>query len=211
MTKGSDSGPNDSFLVAGVIGGDEAALRKLIDRYDRLVRYTIFRVTKDRCAKDPHWLDTIASNTWTGFVTSVRRNPDNQPRSPKAYLVRIARNQVVSALRRSRPAEELAGETQDVEVAAIESSVEEPADLLERMELIEVLRECFAGLSEDDRTLAEQLEAIMERKWRVAAAALDLSESTLRSRWKRVLERLRQCVEQKTGVGVAPGRSAGDR
>jgi RNA polymerase sigma factor (sigma-70 family) len=198
-------------LLAGVAGGDEAALRKLIDRYDRLVRYAIFRATKDRCAKDPHWLDAIASNTWAGFVTSVRRNPAKLPQSPKAYLVRIARNQVVSALRRSPAVEETGGSTDDLESAAVAAPLEEPGELLERLELIEVVQECLAELGPDDRTLAEQLEAITDRKWREASAALGLSESTLRSRWKRVLDRLRQCVERKTGVDVAPQRPAGDR
>ena len=82
---------------------------------------------------------------------------------------------------------------------------------MDRRRVIEVVRGCFAQLDEDDRTLADQLEAIMDRKWRVAAAALGLSESTLRSRWKRVLDRLRRCMERKTDVGVAPGRFGGDR
>ncbi len=208
---GSEPDSDDGLLIAAVSRGDEIALRKLIDRYDRLVRYTVFRATKDRCAKDPQWLETMASNTWAGFVTSMRRSPGNRPRSLRAYLVRIARNQVASALRTASPAEEIGLDSLDAEQASSKLSLEEPGEILQQLELIEVVRECFGELDGDDRTLAGQLEAITDRRWLEAAGALGLSESTLRSRWKRVLDRLRRCVERKSGLPVAPGPKGGDQ
>ena len=50
--------PDDHSLVAAAIHGDDAALRTLMDRYDRLVRYTIC-TAKRQCVRDPQWLDTV--------------------------------------------------------------------------------------------------------------------------------------------------------
>jgi len=204
--------PSDVFLIASMLGGDAAALSKLMDRYDRLVRYTVFRASTDRCLQDPEWLDSMASATWEGFVRTMRRDPNNRPRSLRAYLARIARNQVVSALRGMRSGGEVLEIDADDDKVVITSELEEPIETLSRLELLEALRACLSELSPEDRTLATQLEAITERRWKDAAAALGLAESTLRSRWQSILERLRGCVRRKTG-GESFARSdfAGDR
>ena len=201
---------DDEFLISGLLGGDDAALTKLMDRYDRLVRYTIYRASPERCQRDPTWLDSIASGAWAGFVRSLRRASGGRPRSVKAYLVRIARNQVVSTLRGDPPASLSLSRDDDQDAGEIAAGLEEPVEELARLELLETLRECVRELDVDDRTLATQLGAITERRWQDAAAALGLKESTLRSRWKRTLERLRACIQRKTGESVAPGEPGGD-
>ena len=199
------AGPSDDFLVAGMVGGDWSALNKLIERYDRLVRYTILRGARERCAHDPQWLESVASATWAGFVQSLQRHPGQRPKSVRAYLSAIARNQVISALR-SRSAPDASTQPLDaVSDTLIAATLEEPIDTLSRLELLETLRTCLFELAEDDRTLVSQLAAITERRWRDAAAALGISESTLRSRWNRTLDRLRDCVREKSGLSLAPG------
>jgi len=200
---GPSAGPDDDFLIAGMLGGDATALDKLIERYDRLVRYTVLRASHSHCMRDPHWLDTIASDTWTGFVHSMQRSPDNRPKSVRAYLVQIARNKCTSALRRTPPAHEPIGGREDGAMLDIAATTEEPAELLSRIELLEDLRSCLAELGPDEQKMASELTAITDRKWKEAAASLDMSESTLRSRWRRVLERLRRCITRKTGKTVA--------
>ncbi len=199
------AGPSDDFLVAGMLGGDWAALNKLIDRYDRLVRYTILRGARERCTHDPQWLESVASATWAGFVQSLQRHPDQRPKSVRAYLSAIAKNQVASAVRRDRAADAATLPLDRGGGTLIAATLEEPIDTLSQLELLETLRICLSELAEDDRTLAGQLTAITERRWRDAAATLGISESTLRSRWKRTLERLRDCVRRKTGLSFAPG------
>ena len=192
--------PTDDFLISNLLDGDAAALNKLMDRYDRLVRYTVLRASKSRCTRDPQWLESIASATWVGFIRSIRQNPDLRPRSLRAYLVRIAGNQVVTALRSSQRD----GGTVSIEPggdgASITAGIEEPIETLARLELLDVLRTCLNELGLDDRTMIPQIHAITERRWKEAAASLEVSESTLRSRWQRVLERLRTCVKRKTGA-----------
>lgn len=200
---GSSTGPDDGFLITAMLGGDAAALNKLIDRYDRLVRYTVLRMSRSRCVRDPHWLETIASDTWTGFVRSLQRDPDNRPRSVTAYLVRIARNKCASGMRSDPPSHESIEGPEDGTKAQIAATTEEPVELLSRVELLESLRGCLAELEPEEQRMAAELNAITGRRWKEAAASLGMSESTLRSRWKRVLDRLRRCMTRKAGKTLA--------
>jgi len=200
---GPPTTPTDDFLITSLLGGDTTALVKLMERYDRLVRYTIFRASRERCVRDPQWLESIASATWTGFVQSVQRHPDDRPRTLATYLARIARNHTVSAIRAAQPTPEVIDGHEDIDSLSIAATSEQPADELDRLELLEALRTCIGALDEDERVMASQLTAIMERRWQDAADALGVKESTLRSRWKRTLERLRACIEQKTGERIA--------
>jgi RNA polymerase sigma factor (sigma-70 family) len=194
---------SDDLLVASVHRGDERALAELITRYDRLVRYTIFRASRSECAKDPAWLDGLASSTWSGFVEIARRT-EERPRHVRSLLVTIARNQAVSALRSVGRRGAGAGASLAEAAPEIPALLEEPSELLDRVEELEAFRDCLAAMHEDDRMLATQLGLIMDRRWRDAAAALDRSESTLRSQWKRFLERLGESFRRKTGRTFAP-------
>ncbi len=202
--------PDDGFLIAGMLGGDSAALRELMNRYDRLVRYTIFRQARDRCTRDPQWLDSIASESWSGFVRSMQRAGEQPPKSAAAYLARLARNRTISAMRQlpaeSDPAVVEAGD--DLESMSV--SLDDPLSELTRIEDLDTLQSCLSELDDRSRALTGQLEAITDRRWREAAEALGLKESTLRSRWKSVVERLSRCLERKTGKQFAPGDDRSD-
>ncbi len=210
MPSDPTAGPSDDFLVAGMLGGDWAALNKLIDRYDRLVRFTVLRAARHQCAHDPQWLESVASATWAGFVQSLQRHPDQRPKSVRAYLAAIARNHAVSALRASQPPDAVHLPFDSGVGMLITATLEEPIDTLSRIELLETLQFCLLELEEDDRTLVCQLTAITERRWQDAANAMGISESTLRSRWKRTLDRLRDCLQAKTGISFAPKTRNGD-
>lgn len=194
--------PSDEFLVAGLRGGDQAALRVLMDRYDRLVRFAIFRLSKIECRRDPQWLETIAADTWMGFVGSLRRLPEVTPQSLAAYLTTIARFKVVSALRREKTAHVQFAEPEDWN--EVESQNDDTIRFLSELDELNTLRDCVAGLESADQALFGQIEAIMDRRWQEASAALGTSESTLRSRWKRVLESLRNSFRRISGRDFAP-------
>ncbi len=179
-------------------------------RYDRLVRYTVFHRAQQRCRKDPEWLDSVASATWAGFVQSLNRSPENPPSSVSAYLVRIALNQVASSLRKKElPYERL--EARGNETLAVDrEEAPDPLTTLSTAEDLTVLKACIESVGGDDSELLVHLDAITERRWKDAAAALGLPESTLRSRWQRLLDRLRECMEGKTGKSFAPHEPGGD-
>ena len=143
--EGSSAGqPEDDFLIVSMLAGDAAALRKLMDRYDRLVRYTVFRASQDRCRRDPDWLDTIAADAWTGFVRSLQRDPTRRPKSVPAYLAQIARNRCVSALRRI-PDD---GAAIDVDDAKLPDSTVS-GDPTETLSKIEDMESLYLGLLEE--------------------------------------------------------------
>lgn len=193
---------SDEFLVESVRGGDEGALRALMDRYDRLVRFAIFRLSRSECRRDPHWLETIAGDTWIGFVRSLQRSPDLRPKSVKAYLTTVARFKVVSARRRASVPSGISVETD--ELTEIEVYQDDPLELLSDLESLDSLNDCVRELEDSNRSICTQIEAITDRRWLEAAQALGMTESTLRSRWKRILERLRDCMRRKTGRDFAP-------
>lgn len=207
------SGISDAVLVDRARAGDDAALRALMIRYDRLVRFTIFRIARDRCRSDPSWLATVASDAWMGFVRSIRR-ADDAIETPAAYLVRIARNKAISALR--AVGREMVVLAQAIDGAGEDSRTDrtdagtDPIALLSTLEEFEALRACLTALDPEDQPLAARLSDILERRWRDAAEALGWPESTVRSRWNRVLARLRACMEGKTGRPFAPPASESD-
>ena len=59
-------------------------------------------------------------------------------------------------------------------------------------------RECVEQLAPTDSHLYGELDAITGGHWREAAERLGMPESTLRTRWKRVLARLKACLERKS-------------
>lgn len=192
----------DDFLLRSAAAGDGAALRELMRRYDRLVRYTVFRFSRTQCTRDPQWLDDIASTAWNGLIHSARINA-NLPRSLASLLVTIARNQCISALRRLRPQEPSTGSVADA-AEVLEDAAADPVTLVQRLELLAALRECVADLDPDAAQLAVHLSGILEHRWQAVGEALGISESTLRSRWPKVIGTLRACLRRKHPEFFAP-------
>lgn len=190
--------PSDQTLLSRLALGDDAALRTLMDRYDTLARYTIFRTAREQTMRDPQWLDAVAGETWQGFAQSVRRHSVIESGSIPRYLTGIARQQTITALRRLSAFARHQQTSSTVEsLAYAEQGSLDPLAVISELESLTALRECVAALDQDDKLLMTQLPAITQRKWVEAGSALGLSESTLRSKWAKVLERLRLCMEKK--------------
>ena len=207
----TESGPDDAFLIKSMLGGDAAALGKLMARYDRLVRFTIFRISRQRCRQDPHWVDSIASETWAGFVRSMQRDPDKTPDSVSRYLMRTARNRSISALRGVKPAHDSLEDGGEEEASLVAGQDEDPLERAARLEELQALRDCVSRLDETGQRLYGQIGAITERRWRQAAEELGLAESTVRSRWTKAVQALRQCMAGKRSAKrIAPRPGNGD-
>jgi RNA polymerase sigma factor (sigma-70 family) len=196
------SGPADRVLIRRLLDGDQDAMRLLIDRYDRLVRYTIFKAGRRHCQRDPGWLDARANEAWTGIVQSLRRaGANNAPPNAGAYFARIARNKCLDAAKRADDQAVIPfpeGNPAPATGESVADPEDNPLDLMESLEQIDALRGCIARLGEEDRVLCSEIELIMERKWSEAADRLGIAESTLRSRWQGVMGRLRACLRKKT-------------
>lgn len=191
--------PSDAFLITSMLAGDEAALRVLMDRYDRLVRYAVFRAGKKQALRDPQWVDSVAVAVWTGFVNSMRRIAPRSPDSVSAYLAQLARNQSVSTLRKSSTEDRPKGARLDVDsLGDLESHDDDAATLVDSLNRLDGLRNALEQFDGDDRAMLTQLSAITDRRWRDASKRLGWSESTLRSRWKSMLEKLRRQLSMES-------------
>lgn len=211
----SEAAELDERLAVGVAAGDAAALSTLMDRYDGLVRYTVFDGFQDSCRRDPLFLDARSSEVWSGFVESIRRRGSAPPGDFKAYLVRITRNKCTDFLRRTarEPAHASTDSEGQPDGLAVEDPSADPLAVILEMERAEVLRSCMRELPSDDRKLLEIMDLLVKSRWAEAARTLDIRESTLRSRWQRVLDRLRLCMEKKLrseAESFAPQREDGD-
>ncbi len=200
------SAADDLALLAAHIGGDPRALPALMARYDTVVRFAIHRYSGTLSRRDPDWLDSMASTVWTGLIDSLTRDLDNLPASVKAYLLQIARNQTIDAIRRVERRTRL----EEKAALSVPDAPPDPADIVAEFEQIEALRRCVDGLSDADKDIYAQVDLIVARRWREAAAALGVAESTLRSRWKRILADLKACMGGRAGGSFAPRGSASD-
>lgn len=200
--KSQPSGTDDQELIRNIGRGDELALRELMNRYDRLVRYTVFRTARNQSIRDPHWLDAVASETWNGFVAAARRGVVMQAGSASGYLSGVARQQAISALRRASTEARHTAIEWEAGRTETKESTPDPHALMEDLEALQALRECISMLPEDDRIIMTQLSAITQRRWLEAGKALSMSESTLRSRWARIVENLKELFQKKS-AGVS--------
>lgn len=210
---GTDDDPPDAALLQGIVRSDPDALRALMRRYDRLVRFAIYRTCRAHCTQDPDWLDARASETWTGFIRSMQRPGARPLGDVPSYLLQIARHKCLDAVRISRALADQTVTAGDAEIAQLPDTNENTTELLSRLGQLEALRACMAGLNPADRALCSQLHLIVERRWTEAAEKLAIPESTLRTQWRGVLDQLRACLEKKTGKNrqnPAPGGGSPD-
>jgi RNA polymerase sigma factor (sigma-70 family) len=187
----------DAKLVLGMLAGDADALRSLIEYYDRLVRYTVHQRLGDDCRRDPTLLDERASVVWSGFVESIRTRGAGPDGSVAAYLVRITRNKCADHLRARARRTSLSGADVDIEPDQLVDDSANPLDTLLDLEKAQAMRSCIADLSDADRNLFSEMELILSRRWGEAANRLGIPESTLRSRWEKVIGLVRQCMAKK--------------
>jgi RNA polymerase sigma factor (sigma-70 family) len=201
----------DQELLERLAAGEQAALSELMNQYDRLVRYTIYRAARDACMRDPEWLDGVASETWTGFVRSLERRGPVAVKDTRLYLIQTARNRAISTLRGKTLKFETAGRDDEGPARGlVDEAAVDPAEEAERLDTLEALRSCLAALDPEDQRVCAQDDLISSRRWREAAESLGMSESTLRSRWKKISEKLRRCVDRKTGKEFAREAESGD-
>ncbi|MCG3131903.1 MAG: hypothetical protein FLDDKLPJ_02713 [Phycisphaerae bacterium] len=181
--------PTDVELLARIRAGSEDALRTLMRRHDALIRYTVFRFSRDRCRADPAWLDDIAASCWAALVERARTGgttPDNLP----GLLVTLARNRTITAVRAEDRS--LARTVRYAQQRSVEDNLSEDAStVIERFEELARLRDILAGLDEPDRRILAELPLILDRRWTEAARRLDMPESTLRSIWAALKDKIR--------------------
>jgi len=142
-----------------------------------------------------------------------RAGPGRIPPNVSSYFAQIARNKCLDAVKvaDARPVIPFEdGDAQGVGAEEAADPADNPLSMLEMLEQLDALGDCMSRLSEEDRVLCAEIGLIVEKRWREAAERLGMAESTLRSRWRGVLGRLRACLEKKIPKKTAPEADSGD-
>jgi len=186
--------PADDLELARSAGrGDSSALRELLARHDRQVRYAIFRLSRRQCARDPEWLDGVAADCWSALLDAVSRRRPIAAQAFRSYLLNLVRNRTISALRRVKRQGPTSADTRGHEPIQ-----EQPPlwETLASLEDLDALRNVVQGLDEPDTGLMAELDLIVENRWTEAASRLGIAESTLRSRWKALIHKIRSQLQK---------------
>ena len=172
-------------LVDRAREGDADAFGQLYDRFQpEILRYLVIRTRNPDAAED------LAQQV---FLKAWRAIPRYQHRGApfRAWLYRMAHNQMVDYFRSSRP-------TTDLEGVDLPEEAEAEARVL-TAETNDVLQAALERLSEDHREVLVQ-RFLMERSAREIGEAMGRKEVTIRGLQRRALQALRRELESEGGL-----------
>lgn len=176
--------------------GDKDAFGALLARYqNRLYRY-LLRIVRDQATAED-----LFQQTWLRVIEKIRRYDSR--RSFEAWLFSVARNLAIDYLRRYRPKsleEPLPGGV----LIRDRISADAP-DALERAMRLQQATHVLAALEEQPAVYREVLSLRFEEEMKLEeiAEVLDVPLSTVKTRLRRGLERMRESL-----VRPAPGEVA---
>lgn len=186
---GGDDGAERSAIDALVMRartGDADAFGALYDRYQpEIVRYLAARVRDRDLAED--LAQQVFLKAWQAIPRYEQRGAPF-----RAWLYRMAHNQMVDHFRRLRPTTDLDG----VEVP----QAAEAEEHVMTAELHDRLRTALDRLSEDHRQVLV-LRFLMEQSAREIGEVMQRKEVTVRGLQMRAIRALRQEIEAMGGLG----------
>jgi RNA polymerase sigma-70 factor (ECF subfamily) len=193
---------SDSEFLQLMLAGDEAALATLYQRRAA----EIFRFALQMCGS-PALADDVTQEV---FMVLIREGHSFDPArgSLRAFLMGVARNQVLRRLRRERFYVAIDEDTEADTVMEAARSTENPLDDLSRTETIESVRKSVLALPERYREVVVLCD-LQEMSYAEAAEILGCAVGTVRSRLHRaralLIEKLRPAKEDET-VAVKSAR-----
>jgi RNA polymerase sigma-70 factor (ECF subfamily) len=187
--------PPDHELIAGVRKGDAASFEKIMRRYNQRV----FRAARSVLRNDTEAEDVVQET----FVRAYRHLGDFEERSSLGtWLTRIAVNEALSRLRRSRLFGALENDKdQNEKESSVKSTQQGPEEEASSRELRSVLVAAIDSLPEDFRTVfvMREIEGLSTLE---TSEALQLSSEAVRVRLHRARSALRASVEKQLGQEV---------
>lgn len=158
-------------------GSREAAERLIETYYDEIYRFVCRQTGRKEDAMDL---------TQSIFIAALRALPGYRPEKAafRTWLYRIAANKVIDARRRSRPAPL---PLEEAELPAAEDFVSQLHDRA----LLEAIESYVSGLDPREQAVF-RLRIYGEKTFPEIAAALEEPEAALKSRYYRLIERLRK-------------------
>jgi RNA polymerase sigma-70 factor (ECF subfamily) len=173
------------LLMTQAQGGDATAFAHLVERTHPLVRATMLRETAD-----PELADELAQEAFTRAWT--RRDQYRPGTSPRAWLLAIARSQLVEHHRRQDRDRRHLADLVRSELLRQRPPEDDPA----REDLLAALRGCLDGLGAEHRQLLDLIHG-QGLSSDEAGEQLGLRADACRQRLSRLQRKLRQCAEEQ--------------
>jgi RNA polymerase sigma-70 factor (ECF subfamily) len=178
------SADDDRKLMERVIALDEGALRTLVARYNvRLLRYVTRLVTSEAVAEEV--VNEVFHDAWRNARSFEGRS------TAFTWLVSIAHNKAVSAMRKRREAgwdEETAAQIADTD--------DDPEVVAQKVDKAAQIRACMLELSPEHREIVD-LVYYHEQSIAEIADALSIPEATVKTRMFYARKRLGELLKSK--------------
>ncbi|MEE8594986.1 MAG: sigma-70 family RNA polymerase sigma factor [Gemmatimonadota bacterium] len=172
---------SDGDLLERARGGDHAAFRTLIERYEHAVAATVIGMLGPGAEAED-----VGQETFIRFYAALNRFREEA--SLKTYLTRIAINLSLNALKRRRRFLSRYVEGDLADTVGVESGAG-PADRVESQEVRETVRSAIDRLAPKQKAVVT-LRLIDGYSTRETAEILGVPEGTVLSRLSRALKRL---------------------
>lgn len=180
-----DAVSDDRALIKAIAGGDAKALEKLFARNQtRVFRYLARVVRNDAQAEE--LLNEVFLGVWQGAQRYEGRS------EPSTWLLSIAHNKAVSALRKKR---EVSGYDDDM-AAAIEDDADSPEVTSQKLDKAAQIRAAMQGLSVEHREVLD-LVYYQEQSVSEAAEILGIPEATVKTRMFYARKKLSELLKAR--------------
>lgn len=181
---------NEQDVLRRARQGDSDAFRLLVETYQTQVYRLALRMCGESAADDV---------TQEAFVAAWRALPEFRGDSRfSTWLYRLTANAAIDLLRREK--RHRGGE--DITALELPDDAPTPQELSERSETQEAVRRAMGRLSAEHREIL-LLRYMQELDYGEIAAALDISEGTVKSRISRAKARLREVLDGSGNLSAA--------
>lgn len=180
----------DAWMTLARDSGDKEAFAQVVEACHHLIRATMLRETAD-----PEMADELAQEALARAW--AKREQYHPGTSPRAWLIAIARSQLMEHHRRQdRDRRHMR------ELVRQELLRHQPADESDQAERLVALKACLAEIGDEHRRLFEMVHA-EGLSSEAAAESLGIRPDACRQRLSRLQRRLRECAERRMEEGGA--------
>jgi RNA polymerase sigma-70 factor (ECF subfamily) len=180
-----DAVSDDRALIKAIAGGDAKALERLFARNQtRVFRYLARMVRNEAQAEE------LLNEVFLGVWQSAQRYEGRS--EPSTWLISIAHNKAVSALRKKR---EVAGYDEDM-AASIEDDADTPEVTSQKLDKAAQMRAAMQGLSSEHREVLD-LVYYQEQTVSEVAEILGIPEATVKTRMFYARKKLSELLKER--------------
>lgn len=165
-----DPHADDRALIKAIAGGDAKALEKLFTRNQTRVYRYLTRLVRNE-AQAEELLNEVFLGVWQGAGRYEGRS------EPSTWLISIAHNKAVSALRKKR---EVSGYDEDA-AGQIEDDADTPEVITQKLDKAAAMKAAMQGLSTEHREVLD-LVYYQEQSVSEVAEILGIPEATVKTR-----------------------------